>query len=181
MLRVWLNTVDHAGLRQMSELGSGPDLDFGSGSDALDASFTSGDASSGASAGSSVADEIGSGSAGSGAFGSGAFPPTSPSIPHVVFAAVTVAGDVVDFTEVALLAMQDKIAGEAGVPPTAVHLTVEAASVKLSFTISGFDGFDEAVVVQQALADEFVSTSTATTFLTTAELKVSVEAVDQRP
>eukprot|EP00908_Phaeocystis_cordata_P007775 Transcript_1845.p1 GENE.Transcript_1845~~Transcript_1845.p1 ORF type:complete len:346 (-),score=153.55 Transcript_1845:123-1160(-) len=78
--------------------------------------------------------------------------------------------------------MRRKVASEADVPLAAVKATVEAASVKISFTITAASE-QAADAAREKLADEFASNVTATAFFrSTEELPdLTVEAIDAPP
>lgn len=91
---------------------------------------------------------------------------------------VVVAGDVSDFTDTVKNALRQKVATEVGVSTSKVTLTVEAASVRLAFTILTMDPTGAVNTLTTALGN---GASDASTFLSTSSLSVTVEAIEVDP
>ena len=100
---------------------------------------------------------------------------------HYVQMAFTAAGTVDDFTNEAKTAIEEKVATEVGVyAASKVTLTVEAASVLLSFIIE-VDSASAATWTASFLAAQMGDTSAASIFLTTTALAVIVEEINTLP
>ena len=108
-------------------------------------------------------------------------PPTPP--PPASFAvkmAVTIAGAVSDFTEVALIPMRQKVADEASVPLEAVEATATAGSVTVAFTVN-LQSEAAAAAALTTITAKLTTTAAASTFLSTPALAVSVEQITETP
>ena len=89
---------------------------------------------------------------------------------------VVVAGDVSALTDGVRAELVVKVAGAAAVPPAAVTLTVEPASVRLTFTIS-FASVQDAADGSYQLHERLANPASATAFLVTASYTPTVESV----
>jgi len=113
-----------------------------------------------------------------------ASPPPPPSAPpnppppasYAVKMAVTIAGDVSTFTPEVLTPMRQKVADEASVPLAAVEATATAGSVTIDFTVN-MQSEAAAGTALTAITAKLADNSAASTFLSTAELTVAVEAI----
>ena len=121
-----------------------------------------------------------SGSGGSGSGGSGGGTTSTPNGGSNVTMAVVVAGDVSDFTPAVETAMRQKVADQVGAPIENVAMTVESASVRITFMID-LPTATEATTAAALLSTQLASTSSASTFLTTTERAVTVESVATQP
>ena len=93
---------------------------------------------------------------------------------------VTISASVSDVTDAVLMAMRQKVAGEAGVALAAVSATVTAASVLVGFMVN-FQTEAAADVALPALSTALSDPAAASTFLTTAVLAVTVETINTPP
>ena len=110
-------------------------------------------------------------------------PPLSPSPPpatHLVTMAATISASVSDITATVLTGMRQRVAEQASVPLGAVQATVEAASVKITFTLALQSGAT-ANAVQTSLSGSFASKAAASALLSTPALAVTVEAINAPP
>jgi hypothetical protein len=98
-------------------------------------------------------------------------PPTVSTLTTAVIAA----GDVSDFTPSVQIGMRQAVADEVGVPIAAVTLTVEAASVLLTFEVV-LPADVDALAAQSALATQLGSPAAASAFLA-----VTVESIAETP
>ena len=89
-----------------------------------------------------------------------------------------VSGVVDDWTTAVKDALRQKVATEVGVSTSKVTLTVEAASVRLAFTILTMDPTGAVSTLSTALGN---GASDASTFLSTSSLSVTVEAIEVDP
>ena len=98
----------------------------------------------------------------------------------IVTAAVVAAGEVSDFTPTVRLELREKVAAEAGVDVAAVTLTIEAASVLLTFEIA-LPASVDADAANAALTTQLADPAAASAFLSTASFVVSVESIEAEP
>ena len=110
-------------------------------------------------------------------------PLPSPPPPPASFAVkwtVTIAGAVSDFTEAVLTPMRQKVAGEASVSLEAVEATATAGSVTVGFTVN-LQSEAAAATALTAITAKFADIATASNFLSTAALAVSVLQITETP
>jgi len=98
----------------------------------------------------------------------------------MVTAAVVAAGQVSDFTASVQLSLREKVALEMGVAVEAVTLTIEAASVLLTFEIA-LPASVDADAANAALTTQLADPAAASAFLSTASFVVSVESIEVEP
>ena len=126
----------------------------------------------------------GDGGGGDGGNPSSQLPPPSPSplmaTASMVTAAVVAAGQVSDFTASVQLSLREKVALEMGVAVEAVTLTIEAASVLLTFEVA-LPASVDADAAKAALATQLADPEAASAFLSTASFVVSVESIEVEP
>ena len=107
-------------------------------------------------------------------------PPSPPYAPppasYAVKMAVTIAGNVADFTPARLTPIRQKVADEAAVPLDAVEATATAGSVKIDFTVN-MQSEAAADTALTAITAKLADTTTAGTFLSTTANPVTVEAI----
>jgi len=120
------------------------------------------------------------------------FPPSPPPPPSLGYATgtgtvsntvsmeVVAAGSVSDFTAEMTMAIKEKIATRTGVAPTAIKMTISAASVKLSFDIEMPDETTTTSALS-VLQSVFSSPEAASIFLTTSAGSVYVEEITMAP
>ena len=90
------------------------------------------------------------------------------------------AGQVSDFTASVQLSLREKVALEMGVAVEAVTLTIEAASVLLTFEVA-LPASVDADAAKAALATQLADPEAASAFLSTASFVVSVESIEVEP
>ena len=90
--------------------------------------------------------------------------------------AVTIAGNVADFTPAVLTPIRQKVADEAAVPLDAVEATATAGSVKIDFTVN-MQSEAAATTALTAITAKLASNTIASTFLSTPANSVTVEAI----
>ena len=93
---------------------------------------------------------------------------------------VVAAGSVDDFTPAVQTEMRAAVAAEAGVAVSDVSLAVEAASVRLTFTIT-LPSEAAATAAVGALQARLLNPAAASAFLSTASLTVAVESIVSAP
>ena len=107
-------------------------------------------------------------------------PPSPPYAPppasYAVKMAVTIAGNVADFTPARLTPIRQKVADEAAVPLDAVEATATAGSVKIDFTVN-MQSEAAADTALTAITAKLTDTATAGTFLSTPGNPVTVETI----
>eukprot|EP00964_Phaeocystis_antarctica_P115053 scaffold79007_cov39-Phaeocystis_antarctica.AAC.1 len=91
--------------------------------------------------------------------------------------AVTIAGDVADFTPAVLTPIRQKVATEASVPLDAVEATASAGSVKIDFTVS-MQSEAAATTASAKITAKLADTTTAGAFLSTPTNPVVVEKIE---
>ena len=106
-------------------------------------------------------------------------PSTPPSAPAVTMVLVA-AGTVSDYTPTVQAEIAAKVATEVGVATSAVELLVEAASVRLSFTIT-FASEAAATSAASTLDSKLSDTAAAGELLSTTSYTVTVESIETPP
>ena len=107
-------------------------------------------------------------------------PPAPPAPPppasYAVKMAVTIAGNVADFTPAVLTPIRQKVATEASVPLDAVEATATAGSVKIDFTVN-MQSEAAATTAKTAITAKLTSPAAAATFLSKNTTPVTVEEI----
>jgi len=86
---------------------------------------------------------------------------------------ITAAGDVSDFDATTTTNMRAAIAQQLGVPVDSIVLTVAAASVRISFTVSTADSA-QAAALQQTMQNTLATPESATNFFASAGANVTI-------
>ena len=90
--------------------------------------------------------------------------------------AVTIDGDVTDFTKARLTPIRQNVADEAAVPLDAVDATATAGSVKIDFTVN-MQSEAAATTAKTAITAKLTSPAAAATFLSKNTTPVTVEEI----
>ena len=98
----------------------------------------------------------------------------------MVTASVIVSGTISDFTDDIRRSLRAIVATEAAVPLSAVHLSIAAASVQLSFTIAPASAGGVAAATR-ALSTRLSDPTSASAFLSTPALAIAVESIPIAP
>ena len=107
---------------------------------------------------------------------SAASPSAPPPASYAVKMAVTIAGNVADFTAAVLTPIRQKVATEAAVPLDAVEATATAGSVKIDFTVN-MQSKAAADTALTAITAKLADKTAASTFLSTPLKPVTVEDI----
>merc|ERR1740130_2160501 len=99
---------------------------------------------------------------------------------YSVKVAVTVAGDVSDFTPAVLTPMRQKLADAAGVPLDAAEATATAGSVKIEFRF-GVQSLAAANAASTKLSDKLKDAAAASTFLGVTVVALEAPTVPSPP
>ena len=107
------------------------------------------------------------------------YPPLRPAT-SVLSVSLVVAGSVTDFSADVRVSLRTKLAATAGVPVSAVSLSIIAASVQLSFAITYASDVAAADSLNE-IAPRLGSPDAASVFLSLPDLPITVEAITAAP
>ena len=110
-------------------------------------------------------------------------PPALLPVAATITTAVVVSGDVADFTDTVQLQLRSKVATEIDVPVAAVTLTVDSASVLLTFAIAIYASTMSASTstIESRLTTQLATPATASSFLSVPSLAIIVQSIATSP